>query len=236
MGRTLMSTILAVWLTFGAGPAAAEAPAAGGILETRRAAWPAWTLPAPLPRPGRGDLEYPEWFGGNWRVSSWEEGSAAGTALRWTVRFHAGPTGGVVGDRAANARAVGRALLGEDLLEVLDDPANPNRQLARLTQERTLESTVVGRRSERPIGDGGVFLADELALQVLHGPSDPRVYRIETLSRYQRHGEDDPLWIEAEQWQARYPSPAEGLAAKGTGTGHWRLRLDPLPPGSDPAS
>jgi hypothetical protein len=56
-----------------------------------------------------------------------------------------------------------------------------------------------------------VFLADELALQVLHGPGDPRVSRVETLSRYRLV---EPDRIEAEQWQVSYGSPAQGLAAK----------------------
>jgi hypothetical protein len=236
-----MITILTIWLVVGAGPAAALSPAAsspagGGALEARRAEWPAWRLPAPLPRPSRGDLEYPAWFAGDWGVSRWEEGEEPGSALRWRARFHPAPTGAVVGRRAANARAIGQALLGNALLEVLEDPNNPNRQLARLTGGVQLESTVVGRRSERPPGDPNLFLSDELVLQVLHGPGDPRIDRIETLSRFVRHEGKNEVWIEAEQWQARYPSPALGLAAKGTATGHWRLRLDPLPPESDPAS
>jgi hypothetical protein len=84
---------------------------------------------------------------------------------------------------------------------------------------------------------------DELALQVLHGPGDPRVSRVETLSRYELQADGQ---ITADQWQATYPSPAYGLAAQPTGTDHVVLslqRLDlnklsprPLPPGSDPAS
>jgi hypothetical protein len=235
MARALLSTILAVWLAFGAGTAPAAANG-GGLLDARLAVWPQWRLPGPLPRPGRADLEYPAWFAGDWLVSSLEDGAPPQETRHWPVRFRTTPGGGVVGERAANARAVGRALLGEALREVRDDPANPNRQIARLAGDQTLETTVVGRRSERQPGDGGLFLADELVLQVLHGPGDPRVSRIETLSRYERRQKEGQSWIEAEQWQARYPSPAQGLVASATATGHWRIRLDPLPPESDPAS
>jgi hypothetical protein len=235
MPRALLSTILAVWLACWAGPTPAAADG-GGLLEARLAAWPQWRLPGPLPRPGREDLEYPAWFAGDWLVSSLEDGAPPQETVHWPVRFRPTPAGVVVGERAANARAVGNALLGEALREVRDDPANPNRQIARLAGDRTLETTVVGRRSERDPGNGELFLADELVLQVLHGLGDPRISRIETLSRYERHQQDDETWIEAEQWQARYPSPAEGLVARATATGHWRIRLDPLPPGSDPAS
>jgi hypothetical protein len=36
--------------------------------------------------------------------------------------------------------------------------------------------------------------------------------------------------IDGEQWQASYPSPAEGLVAIGQRPRHLRLRLSPLPP------
>jgi hypothetical protein len=235
MARALLSTILAVWLAVWAVPAPAAADD-GGLLEARIAAWPQWRLPGPLPRPGRADLEYPDWFAGDWLVSSLEDGAPPEETVHWPVRFRPIPGGGVVGERAANARAVGQVLLGKALREVRDDPANPNRQIARLAGDQILETTVVGRRSGQDPRDGGLFLADELVLQVLHGPGDPRVSRIETLSRYERRRQDGQTWIEAEQWQARYPSPAQGLVATATATGHWRIRLDPLPPGSDPAS
>jgi hypothetical protein len=240
MGRSRQSAILAAWLAtwlvawlaVGALPALAVE----GPLEQRRASWPQWRLPAPLARPGRSDLEYPAWFAGDWQVSTWEAGTSAEGAVRWTVRFRPGPNGTVVGDRAANARAVGRALLGDALEEVRDDPANPNRQLARLKGEQILESTVIGRRSEQAVGEPSQFLSDELSLQIVHGPGDPRVSRIETLSRYVHHETGSDHWIEAEQWQASYPSPAQGLRVAASSTSHWQLRLDPLPPGSDRAS
>jgi hypothetical protein len=229
MGRALIGTILAVLLAAGALPGSA---AAGGVLNARLEAWPEWRLPAPLPNPGREDLRYPAWFAGDWQVTAEADPESGEAALRYGVRFRSDGRGAVVGERAANAAAVGRELLGDALLAVRDDPANPNRQLARLAGGGLLESTVVGRRSEGT----EQFLADELTLQVVHGGAEPRVSRIETLSRYRLHHGEKGDWIEAEQWQARYPSPSEGLVAHATGGGHWRLRLDPLPPGSGRAS
>lgn len=193
------------------------APAHGDALAQRLQAWPAWQLPAPLPRPGRSDLVYPAWFAGHWRATLHD---LSGTAPDVQVTLHFGPndTGLVVGDRAGNASAIGRALLGDSLLRVRDDPRNPNRQIAELSGDRQLESTVVGRREEQP--DADTLLADELSLQVLHGPGDPRISRVETLSRYRRVAADR---IEAEQWQASYGSPANGLAA--TAERSWRGRL-----------
>ena len=173
-------------------------------LADRASIWPEWRLPAPLARPsnlpGQRDLTYPAWMEGRWQLHS--------DNFDVEVQFAADANGAVVGDRAGNAAAIGRALLGEALLEVADDPANPNRQIALLRGNQRLESTVVGRRSETP--DRDHFWADELALQVLHGPGDPRVSRVETLSHYSRHSDGS---VGAEQWQASYPSPALGLAA-----------------------
>ena len=185
------------------------------LLPARATEWPLWNLPAPLPRPGHSDLVYPAWFEGRWQVSS--------DGIRYEAHFRREGIG-VVGERAFNAEGVGRALLGDRLLSVDDDPANPNRQIARLAGNGRLESTVVGRRTET---EGTVFWADELALQVLHGPGEPRVSRVETLSRYQRDANGN---ISGEQWQASYPSPALGLAAEPSSSGHYRLQLTPLLP------
>lgn len=185
------------------------------LLPVRATEWPAWSLPAPLPRPGHSDLVYPGWFEGRWQVSSDD--------ITYEAHFRRDKNG-VVGERAFNAEGVGRALLGDRLLSVDDDPANPNRQIARLAGNGLLESTVVGRRTET---EGTVFWADELALQVLHGPGEPRVSRVETLSRYQRTANGS---ITGEQWQASYPSPALGLAAQPSSSGHYTLQLTPLPP------
>jgi hypothetical protein len=88
----------------------------------------------------------------------------------------------------------------------------------------------VGRRSERP--DRDHFWADELALQVLHGPGEPRVSRVETLSHYSRNGDGT---VSAEQWQASYPSPALGLAAAASSSSHFELALTPISPAGQPS-
>lgn len=207
-------------------PTAATVAADAAWLQTRLARWPDWSLPAPLPRPGQTDLTYPAWFAGTWQAHS-HDLAGQEPDLRYVVRFGPDQRGAVVGDRAFNAAAIGHALLGEQLQGVRNDPRNPNRQLAQLTGDRQLESSVIGRRSTAPGagGDSGMFVADELALQVLHGPGDPRVSRVETLSRYRRLG---PGRIEAEQWQASYESPAQGLAATARHPWHGSLVLERL--------
>ena len=205
-------------------------PSAPGPLERRLASWPAWSLPAPLTRPGRDDLIWPAWFRGEWEVSSTPT-EGAEPPLHWRARFVADGNDGAVADRAFNAGQIGKALLGDGLISVRNDPANPNRQVSLLRGDRQLESTVVGRRSARP--DGATFLADELTLQVLHGPGAPRISRVEVLGLWQRLEDGS---INGEQWQASYGSPAAGLAAQADHPQRFGLRLVPLPPGSDRAS
>lgn len=203
-------------------------------LGQRAATWPDWHLPAPLNRPGQGDLTYPDWFEGNWQLTSEDLGPEP---IR--VRFVRNQAGAVVGDRAANGLALGRAVMGDKLLEVANDPANPNRQIAIFQPEpglrTSLESTVIGRRQAQ--ASANAFEADELALQVLHGPGEPRVSQVETLSRYELQADGQ---ISGEQWQASYPSPEAGLIATAIRSNHLALKLRQLaplpPPESDHAS
>ena len=137
------------------------------------------------------------------------------------MRFKRRSDGAVVGERAGNAMAIGRAVLGDALLEVEDDPSNPNRQLARLSDERQLDTRITGRLSEQP--SEGEFLADELSLQLFKQAGlPPRSSRIETLSRYALLSPDQ---ISGEQWQASYGSPEDGLAAAARSHQHVTLNL-----------
>ena len=214
-----------VWvLLIGLPSCSVAAPPGSGSLEQRLNSWPNWSLPAPLPRPStRDDLIYPNWFAGLWQVESVDLDAPDDPPLLHQARFEANRRGQLVGNRNFNATAIGRALLGEQLLRVEEDPDSANRQIARLKGDLFLETTVTGRRQESP--DAETFLADELVLQILHTPGAPRISRIETLSRYSRCNDG----ICAEQWQGRYASPGESLRDKAVAHHHYRLRFTPLP-------
>ena len=64
--------IMAVLLLSGPSkPALADNTQNNQQLEARLEAWPAWSDPAPLPRPrAKQDLVYPDWFDGLWEVES----------------------------------------------------------------------------------------------------------------------------------------------------------------------
>ena len=186
--------------------------------------WPVWSLPGPLKRPSsRSDLVYPGWFEGLWEVNSIDLDAPEDAPLSHQARFIRDRRGRLVSDRSFNAMAIGRALLGDQLLRVEDDPETANRQIAKLKGDQRLETTVTGRRQESL--DSATFLADELVLQIMHAPGPPRLSRIETLSRYSRCGDD----ICAEQWQARYAAPGETLRSPALDHHHFRLRFRPLP-------
>ena len=210
--------LISLTILLSSGPAWAQSS-----LEQRLNSWPQWRLPAPLPRPSnRDDLIYPDWFDGLWQVESLDLDAPDDPPLLHQARFQTNRRGRLVGDRSFNATAIGRALLGDQLLGVEEDPDSANRQIARLKGDLYLETTVTGRRQESPTED--TFLADELVLQILHTPGAPRLSRIETLSRYNRCGED----ICAEQWQARYPDPGQTITNKAVSVHRYQLTMRPL--------
>ena len=210
--------LIGLTILLSGGPAWAQ-----GNLEQRLNNWPQWSLPAPLPRPSnQDDLIYPEWFEGLWQVESMDLNAPDDPPLLHQARFQTDRRSRLIGDRSFNAISIGRALLGDQLLGVEEDPDSANRQIARLKGNLNLETTVTGRRQESPTAD--TFLADELVLQILHTPGAPRLSRIETLSRYKRCGED----ICAEQWQARYPDPGQTITNKAVSVHRYQLTMQPL--------
>lgn len=201
------------------------------FLEHRFESWPQWTLPAPLPRPGgKQDLIYPDWFAGAWQVTSEALADSGDPApdnqpLVHEVHFLRNRRHELIGDRSFNAASIGKAVLGEQLLSVEQNPNQVNRQLARFQDDVLLETTVIGRRETnwKSVSD---FYSDELVVQILHGPGAPRLSRIETLTHYVRCGEN----ICAVQRQVSHAGP--GLETDQTLKGRnsqFRLLLKPLP-------
>ena len=132
--------LIGLTILLSGGPAWAQ-----GSLEQRLNSWPNWSLPAPLQRPSnRDDLIYPDWFAGLWQVESVDLDAPGNPPLLHRARFHADQRGRLVGDRSFNATAIGRALLGDQLLGVEEGPNSANRQITRLKGDLYLETTVTG--------------------------------------------------------------------------------------------
>ena len=188
-------------------------------LSQRLEEWPEWRKPAQLPRPKNSDdLVYPTWFEGLWHIDNQDLDDIDAEQIQHQARFQPDGQGRIVGDRAFNALSIGKALLGEQLLRVEDDPHSANDQMAQLKGGLRLETRVISRDQSTP--DSNTFLSDEIVLQILHRPGPPRLSRIETLSRYQRNSNRS---INGEQWQAIYPPPGQSTSENAIKFYHFKL-------------
>ena len=201
------------------------------LLEKRLNDWPEWSLPGPFNQTAlQKDIVYPSWFNGAWIVQSLDLNNPGNTSLEYEAKFKLNSFNEVVGDRSFNAFSVGKAVLGDKLLRVQDDPKSPNRQMATFDEQRFLETKVIGRNQS--LKNGSVFFVDELALQIFHALDVSRIKRVETLSKFHLCKQPSSTFedfsekrICGEQWQAIYPGPGESLGSKPTKTSHYKLIL-----------
>ena len=101
-------------------------------------------------------------------------------------------------------------------LEVKNDPRSPNRQFAKLIEDRYLETKIIGRLQEKI--DNNIFITDELILQILHTPELSRLSQVETLTEFKRCGSNQNNEINlsdfnicGEQFQAIYSQPGQNF-------------------------
>jgi hypothetical protein len=101
-------------------------------------------------------------------------------------------------------------------LSVKNDPKSPNRQFAKLTEDRYLETKIIGRLQEEI--DNNIFITDELILQILHTPELSRVSQVETLTEFKKCGSNQNNEINlsdfnicGEQFQAIYNQPGQNF-------------------------
>ncbi len=199
------------------------------LLERRLNDWPEWRLPGPFNQTAlQKDIVYPSWFNGAWTVQSSDLSNPGNTSLEYEVKFKLNSFNEIVGDRSFNAFSVGKAVLGEKLLRVQDDPKSPNRQMAAFDEQKFLETKIIGRNQS--LKNGSVLFIDELALQIFHDLDVSRIKRVETLSKFNlckqpssTAGDFSEKTICGEQWQAIYPGPGENLGSKPTKTSHYKL-------------
>lgn len=212
--------------------------AQAGPLIDRVARYPDWQDKPPLQPVGRQDLVYPDWFAGNWQVTTTLIDMTAPLApdlltpgfesnrqflnqpISFQVRFiQAAPTGWfggafaspqLVSDRAYNGKQVATAYLGDRaILTVKVDPQNPNRQITLLRGDQQLVSTVVGRATEAPSADQ--FVTSEFFQQEFRGA--PQIYFNEventTVYTHQNGATNADPPIVADQITAIYLSPQD---------------------------
>ncbi len=178
----------------------------------RKSSWPDWNLPAPLKRPSlRDDLIYPTWFEGTWDVVNSIVGEDREESINHTAKFFVDSSNRITADREYNTNSYAVNSKEKEFLFVKNDPNSPNRQFAKLTDDRYLETKIIGRLQEKVNED--IFLTDELILEILHSQNLSRVSQVETLTEFGKcYLEDENNFnICAEQFQAIYNEPGQNL-------------------------
>jgi len=186
-------------------------------LSERKLIWPDWRLPSSIKRPGlKDDLIYPDWFEGVWDVTSEIESDQNQEPIIHSAKFIQNTSGDLIADREYNTKSYALSTKTGGFLSVKNDPKSPNRQFAKLTEDRYLETKIIGRLQEKI--DNNIFITDELILQILHTPEFSRVSQVETLTEFKKCGSNQTDKINlsdfnicGEQFQAIYNQPGQNL-------------------------
>jgi len=184
-------------------------------LYERELIWPDWRFPSFIKRPGlKDDLIYPDWFEGVWDVTSKIESDQNEDSIIHSAKFIRNTSGNLIADREYNTRSYALSTKTGGFLSVKNDPKSPNRQFAKLTEDRYLETKIIGRLQEEI--DTNIFITDELILQILHTPELSRVSQVETLTEFKKCGSNQNNEINlsdfdicGEQFQAIYNQPGQ---------------------------
>ena len=183
----------------------------------RKAIWPNWRIPSFLKRPRiKDDVIYPDWFEGTWDVKTKIEGDKNAEPIVHSAKFRLNSSGKLVADREYNTQSFALSSGNGGFLSVKNDPKSPNRQFAKLTEDRYLETKIIGRLYETISND--IFITDELILQILHAPELSKVSQVETLTQFRKCRSDEinmsklnSFNICGEQFQAIYTEPGQRL-------------------------
>jgi hypothetical protein len=186
-------------------------------LYERKSIWPDWRLPSSIKRPGlKDDLIYPDWFEGVWDVTSEIESDQNQELIIHSAKFIHNTSGDLIADREYNTKSYALSTKTGGFLSVKNDPKSPNRQFAKLTEDRYLETKIIGRLQEKI--DNNIFITDELILQILHTPEFSRVSQVETLTEFKkcRSIQNNKINMSdfnicGEQFQAIYNQPGQNL-------------------------
>ena len=197
----------------------------------RKLIWPDWHFPSLLKRPGfKDDLIYPDWFEGLWDVNSKLEGNKNEDSNIHSAKFRRNSFGKLIADREYNTESYALSSNSFGFLSVKNDPNSPNRQFAKLTEDRYLETKIIGRLQEKI--SNNIFITDELILQILHTPELTRVSQVETLTEFRKCGSDgnsvnksSGFNICGEQFQAIYKEPGQNIISLPIKTEKFKLIL-----------
>ena len=153
------------------------------FLENRVNQWPEIYIPNLKFSDISKDLIYPKWFEGNWLVTSKNTKNDFEKPIIYKVNFFKNDSDLVVGNREKNAESIGKAIFGDTLIKVVNDPKSINNQITYLKDDFYIDSRITGRKQ---IHDDDVFFADELVIQTAHKPGASRINQVETISKFQK--------------------------------------------------
>jgi hypothetical protein len=199
-------------------------------LRDRLDGFPNWQGKPPA-RASQGDLIYPDWFAGQWQVTTTQVDMVApfapdlvtpgfesnrqfmGKPILFPVRFVEEKKGlldfgkkGIISDRAYNGMSLAKAYLGDRAVRAVKvDPSNPNRQITLLRDERELASTVAARAIESA---PNLFITSELFQQEFRSVSQLYFNEVENTTAYRKQEGENPA-IVADQVTAIYLSPQD---------------------------
>ena len=154
-----------------------------GFLNERENLWPELYLSNLKFSNTSRDLVYPNWFEGNWLITSQDLEDESQAPVIYKVNFFKNDLNEVIGNRSNNSESIGKAIFGENLIKVINDPKSINKQITYLKDDLYIDSRITGRTQ---IQDDDMFFADELVLQTIHKPGASRVNQVETISKFQK--------------------------------------------------
>ncbi len=156
------------------------------FLENREKLWPELYLPNFQFSDISRDLIYPNWFEGNWLVTSQDLTYKSEEPVVYEVNFYKNNLNEVIGNRSKNSESIGKAIFGEELIKVVNDPQSFNNQITYLKDDFYIDSRITGRNQ---IQDNDIFFADELVIQTAHKQGVSRVNQVETISKFKKCSE-----------------------------------------------
>ena len=156
------------------------------FLESRLNQWPEIFLPNFKLSDTTKDLIYPQYFEGNWLVTSQDMINNSEKPVIYKVNFYKNDSDLIVGNRAKNSESIGKAIFGDSLIKVINDPKSINNQITYLKDDFYIDSRITGRNQ---IQDDDIFFADELVIQTAHKQGASRINQVETISKFQKCSE-----------------------------------------------
>ena len=158
------------------------------FLDNRENLWPELYLPNFQFSDTTKDLIYPNWFEGNWLVTSQDLTHESDDPIVYEVNFYKNNLNEVIGNRSKNSESIGKAIFGNKLIKVVNDPQSFNSQITYLKDDFYIDSRITGRTQ---IQDNDIFFADEFVIQTSHKPGASRVNQVEVISKFAKCDQDD---------------------------------------------